>query len=137
MPSTGAKALLRVAVGVVCDAEQRILIARRAEHRHQGGLWEFPGGKIEGGETLVQALSRELHEELGIDVLPDACEPLLTVEHDYGDKAVRLEVCRVRAFTGVATGKEGQPLRWVAAAELDDYAFPAANAAIVKAVQGA
>lgn len=137
MPSTEAKALLRVAVGVVCDEQNRILIARRAAHRHQGGLWEFPGGKIEDGETLVQALSRELHEELGIDVLPDACQPLMVVEHDYGDKAVRLEVCWVRAFTGVATGKEGQPLRWVAAVELDDYAFPAANVAIVKAIQAA
>lgn len=135
MPSTEAKALLRVAVGVVCDDQNRILIARRAEHRHQGGLWEFPGGKIEDGETLVQALARELNEELGIAVVDEACEPLMVVEHDYGDKAVRLEVCWVRAFTGAATGKEGQPLRWVAAAELDDYAFPAANAAIVKAIQ--
>lgn len=137
MPSTEAKALVRVAVGVVCDDENRILIARRAEHRHQGGLWEFPGGKIEEGETLAQALIRELHEELGIDVAPERCEPLMTIEHDYGDKAVRLEVCWVRQFQGVPTGKEGQPLRWIDVADLNDYAFPKANDAIVEAIQAA
>lgn len=124
---------VHVAVGVVIDAEQRILVARRAEHLHQGGLWEFPGGKVEAGETVSDALRRELREELAIEVA--RAQPLLTVEHDYSDKAVLLDVWCVESFSGEPHGREGQPLRWVAAAELAGLAFPAANRPIVAAVQ--
>ena len=125
-------ALLHVAVGVVLDDSDRVLIARRAVQSHQGGLWEFPGGKVEAGESVLQALARELEEELGIRVASSS--PLLEVRHDYGDKAVLLDVHLVRDFSGTARGLEGQPLNWVAASELGQFQFPAANGPIVDAV---
>ena len=125
--------LVHVAVGVILDADNRILIARRNSDAHQGGLWEFPGGKVEALETLQVAMARELREELGIDI--GALSPLLEVRHDYGDKQVLLDVHVVRDFTGEAEGREGQPLRWVTVAELHQFEFPAANVPIVEAVQ--
>ena len=124
---------LRVAVGVILDPARNVLITRRAEDSHQGGLWEFPGGKVESGESLVDALARELREELGIEV--GRTSPLLEVRHDYGDKSVVLEVHVVWDFSGRARGLEDQPLVWVAPTELGAYDFPAANGPIVNAVQ--
>lgn len=126
--------MIRVAVGVICDGSGNILIAKRSAERHQGGLWEFPGGKIEAGESLFQALARELDEELGIQPHSQGCAPLINIDHDYGDKLVRLEVCWVRSFAGQPQGREGQPLAWVSAQDLPSYDFPKANAAIVEAV---
>lgn len=128
-------AALHVAVAVVLDARERVLISRRAAAAHQGGLWEFPGGKVEPGESVTAALARELREELGIEL--GASRPLLLVPFDYGDKAVLLDVHLVTQFGGEARGLEGQPLAWVSAAELSQYRFPAANVAIVDAVQQA
>lgn len=125
--------LVHVAVGVILDADNRILITRRHTDAHQGGLWEFPGGKVEPNETLPIALARELKEELGIDVV--STRPLTNVRHDYGDKAVWLDVHVVPTFKGQAVGLEGQPLAWVAVEQLDDYRFPAANVPIVAAVK--
>lgn len=125
--------VVHVAVGVILDAGDRILLSRRHADSHQGGLWEFPGGKLEHGESLQQALERELEEELGI--LIGAISPLLEVSHDYGDKQVLLDVWCVRQFSGEAQGREGQPLAWVAADELASYRFPVANEPIVEAVQ--
>jgi 8-oxo-dGTP diphosphatase len=123
---------IHVAVGVIIDGSSRVLIARRPDHIHQGGLWEFPGGKVEAGESLETALARELAEELDIRI--GTIEPLLEVSHDYSDKSVLLDVCLVRDFSGEPRGLEGQPLRWVATAELAAYRFPAANQAIVTAL---
>ena len=123
---------LRVAVGVVVSREGRILIARRSAHRHQGGLWEFPGGKVEGGETARDALARELQEEVGIRVLDASA--LLKVSFDYPDRSVRLEVFKVTGYSGEPHGREGQPLRWVLPSELADYAFPEANQPIIEAL---
>lgn len=125
--------LVHVAVGVILDSERRVLITRRAHDAHQGGFWEFPGGKVEQGESLRAALTRELHEELGI--LIGRTSPLLQVRHDYGDKAVLLDVHTVWGFSGEARGLEGQPLAWVVPRELPAYAFPAANMPIVTAVR--
>ena len=125
---------VHVAVGVILDGDERILISRRAQDAHQGGLWEFSRGKVEAGETLFEALRRELFEELHIRV--GSSVPLLEVSHDYGDKSVLLDVHVVRDFSGEASGREGQPLAWVSAAALDNYEFPAANRPIVEAVQG-
>lgn len=127
------KKRVHVAVGVISDGADRILISRRAEHLHQGGLWEFPGGKVEQGETVEQALQRELSEELAITILKQ--EPLLTIEHDYTDKAVLLDVWWVNAFAGEPHGREGQPLRWVSIASLHEFEFPAANKPIIVAIQ--
>ena len=124
---------VHVAVGVILDPGQNILITRRAVDTHQGGLWEFPGGKVEAGESLAKALARELHEELGIEI--GRSTPLLEVRHDYGDKTVLLDVHVVWEFTGEARGLEEQPLVWVAPQALTHYAFPAANVPIVEAVR--
>ena len=124
---------LHVAVGVILDEFHNILITRRAPDAHQGGLWEFPGGKVEAGESLALALARELREELGISI--GRTSGLLEIRHDYGDKSVLLDVHVVWDFSGEARGLEQQPLAWVAPGELADYAFPAANAPIVEAVQ--
>lgn len=121
-----------MAVGVVAK-EGHILLAKRAKHQHQGGLWEFPGGKVEPDEPVTQALGRELREELAIEVT--ACEPLLAVNHDYGDKQVCLDVWLVSGFNGEAQGVEGQPLEWVPVAKLASYEFPQANVAIVEHIQ--
>ena len=126
---------VHVAVGVIVRLGQEILIARRPAALHQGGLWEFPGGKVEPGETVQQALQRELQEELAIAATVMA--PLLTVQHDYPDKSVLLDVWWVEQFSGEPRGEQGQPLRWVSAAALTDYAFPAANQPIVAAIQDA
>lgn len=133
MPNTAAERV-RVAVGVIHDGKGRILVARRAAHLHQGGLWEFPGGKIGAGESTYEALCRELHEELGISV--SQAEPLLLIDHDYRDKSVRLDVWNVNQFSGEPHGREGQPLRWDAISELQPGDFPAANAAIIDALVG-
>ncbi|MCG5500998.1 Nudix family hydrolase [Ectothiorhodospira lacustris] len=123
---------LRVAVAAIANDRDEYLIARRPEHVHQGGLWEFPGGKIEPGETLEAALRRELREEL--DITPLRHHPLITLNHDYPDRRVCLEVVKVDRFEGEPRGMEGQPLRWVAAAQLHALDFPAANRAIIKAL---
>ena len=134
MPSTGADAAtIRVAVGVVRDEQGRVLVARRATDRHQGGRWEFPGGKLEAGESVTAALRRELAEELGITV--HACIPLIRIAHDYGDRQVILEVREVVDWSGQARGLEGQPLAWQRPDALDPAGFPAANRGIIAALQ--
>jgi 8-oxo-dGTP diphosphatase len=125
---------VHVAVGVIVDADgQRVLLAKRPAHVHQGDLWEFPGGKVEPGETSSQALARELREELAIEVV--CCSPLLEVAHDYADKSVLLEVWQISRFTGQAQGSEGQLLRWAAIENLHQFTFPAANRRIVAQLQ--
>lgn len=128
----GAK-VLHVVVGVIVDARGRILIARRPAHRHQGGLWEFPGGKMEAGESALAALRRELDEEVGIRV--ERARPLIRVRHDYPDRSVLLDVWRVGAFGGEAHGREGQPVEWVPPDELPSRSFPAANRPIITAAR--
>lgn len=122
---------LQVAVGVVKNQEGKILISLRHEALHQGGLWEFPGGKIETQETAEQALARELNEELNITVT--TASPLITVNHHYPDRSVQLNVFLVEQFSGEAKSCEGQQFKWVAPADLKRYAFPAANQAIITA----
>jgi 8-oxo-dGTP diphosphatase len=124
---------IHVAAAVIRGDDGRILIARRPDDKHQGGLWEFPGGKVEADESVEQALARELDEELGIR--PSAVRPLLQVRHDYPDKQVLLDVWDVSAFVGEPHGAEGQPLAWVAPEQLGDYQFPAANRPIVAAAR--
>lgn len=125
--------LIHVAAAVILDGDQRILLARRPDDKHQGGLWEFPGGKVEAGEPVRDALDRELFEELGIRVR--SARPLIQIPHHYADKSVLLDVFVVDRFDGPAHGREGQPVRWVSAQQLSDYSFPAANRPIVAAAQ--
>ena len=124
---------IHVAAAVIRAADGRILIAKRADDQHQGGLWEFPGGKVEPGEAVQAALARELEEELGIR--PSVVRPLIQVQHDYPDKQVLLDVWEVSAFVGEPHGAEGQPLAWVGARQLLEYQFPAANQPIVAAAR--
>ncbi|MCU7917950.1 MAG: Nudix family hydrolase [Candidatus Thiodiazotropha sp. (ex Epidulcina cf. delphinae)] len=122
-----------VAAAAILDATGRVLVTKRADHRHQGGLWEFPGGKREQGESTEQALARELEEELGIQSLRS--EPLIRIRHDYGDRRVLLDVYRVTAYQGVPKGLEGQPLRWLLPAEMEPEAFPAADRPVISALR--
>jgi len=123
---------VHVAVGVVLNNKGRVLISKRHSDSHQGGLWEFPGGKVEAGESVYAALQRELLEELDIHI--GEAQEMLQIQHDYADKQVLLDVWRVSAFTGIARGREGQPLRWIATGDLLDYDFPAANGPIIAAI---
>ncbi len=125
---------MRVAVGVISQKKKtqkaKILISKRLAHLHQGGKWEFPGGKIEPGEDVLQALKRELFEELNIKIRN--CRPLFCIPFSYPDKKVALDIWMVETFTGTPTGKENQQIKWVRPEELKKYKFPEANEFIVE-----
>jgi len=124
---------IHVVAGVIYNpTKQQVLIAKRPEHLHQGGLWEFPGGKVVPGESPEQALRRELIEELAIEV--SDCSPFLLTEHDYKDKLIVLDVWAVNRFAGQPKGNEGQRICWVDIGALHDYQFPAANYAVLEKV---
>lgn len=123
---------ISVAAAVIVRGDE-VLLARRPDHVHQGGKWEFPGGKLEAGETPADGLHRELLEELGIEVL--SARPLIRIPHDYPDKSVLLDVWRVDGFAGEPQGREGQQIRWVPLPELPQYEFPAANLPILAAAR--
>ncbi|AFL74254.1 Nudix family hydrolase [Thiocystis violascens] len=141
--------LVHVMVGVIADDAGRILVTRRPDHVHQGGLWEFPGGKLEPGESLEQGLSRELAEELGIQVR--SSRPLIRVHHHYADPStplivlseaevgagrhVLLDVRRVEVYSGTPEGREGQPLDWLEPEAMDPDVFPAADRPIINALR--
>jgi 8-oxo-dGTP diphosphatase len=118
---------------VIFNQAGQVLIARRHDYLHQGGKWEFPGGKIEPGESPIQALRRELFEELGIQAR--TFEPLIRTRYRYPDQAVELDVWRVTRYDGVCQSLEEQPLAWLAPADLACFAFPAANLPILKALR--
>jgi len=128
-----ADGLIHVAAAALVDADGRVLLARRHDDSHQGGLWEFPGGKLEERESIAEGLRRELHEELGVEVVSH--RPLIRIAHHYPDRRVLLDVHRVDAWRGEPHGREGQPLAWVPKASLRDYPMPAADVPIVTALQ--
>lgn len=125
--------LIHVAAGALCDPTGRVLIARRAPKGHQGGLWEFPGGKLEPDETPTVGLARELLEELGIGVT--ASRPLIQVRHDYGDRHILLDVHLVTGWEGTPEGREGQPLAWVHPDAMNPAGFPAADHPVILALR--
>jgi 8-oxo-dGTP diphosphatase len=128
---SGAKPL-HVLVGLIGDARGRWLVNQRRPGTDLAGFWEFPGGKRHSGETPFAALRRELHEELGIDVL--AAEPWLELLHDYPDKKVLLDVWRVLDYRGEAGAREGQALDWVEPAALAALPLLPADLPIVEAL---
>lgn len=120
--------VVEVAVGVILR-DKEVFLTRRAKEAHQGGKWEFPGGKREAHESITEALSRELQEEVGIEVL--TASPLIQINHDYGDKSVLLDVFTVSEFANEPESKEELEYRWVAINNLPEVDFPAANDVIV------
>ncbi|KAF0808945.1 hypothetical protein A167_02290 [Alcanivorax sp. S71-1-4] len=124
--------MLLVVAAIIRGADGRILLSQRPAHKHKGGCWEFPGGKVEAGEALDAALARELEEELGLRV--SACQPFMTIEHHYPELSVRLCFREVTAFEGEAVGREGQPVAWFPPEALSSLGFPEANEPVVRAL---
>lgn len=125
---------IHVAVAVI-RRQGKVLIARRPDHAHQGGLLEFPGGKVEAGESVQQALVREIAEETGLQVPPASLWPVIGIRHDYGDKRVFLDVWGTDDAMGEPEGREGQLVAWQAMEAFRDDDFPAANRPIIRALQ--
>ena len=123
---------VHVVAGVITDARDRILLARRTEGRDLAGLWEFPGGKVDPGETPEQALVRELREELGIEARVG--DPVIAVPQQYPHKRLCLDVRRVAAWSGTVKGLDGQALAWVPPHKLASYAMPDADRPVVAAL---
>lgn len=124
---------IHVVAGVLTDVRGRVLLARRGEGSDLAGLWEFPGGKREPGETSEAALVRELQEELGIDV--EVGGRLIEVPQEYPGKRLRLEVRVIQRWKGIPRGREGQALTWVAPERLSRYSMPSADVPVVGALR--
>ena len=124
---------IHVVAGILSDNAGRVLLARRPSGKHSAGLWEFPGGKLEPGETEHAALRRELREEIGVDI--GAIEPLIGVPWDFGDKSIFLDVYRVLDFSGAPHGHEGQALAWHRVNELAGIAMPPPDRPVATALR--
>ena len=122
-----------IVAGVILGSNNNVLLAKRLAHAHQGGLWEFPGGKKEVNETVEQALARELQEEIDLRVVQ--ARPLITVDHHYPDKHILLDVWLIEKWAGTPWGKEGQTVEWCDIKDLHQRQFPAANYPIIQAIQ--
>lgn len=118
-----------IGVGVLCNAQQQILIDRRLPGGAMGGLWEFPGGKVEPGETVEECIKREIREELGIEV--EVGKHLITIEHDYSHLRVTLTVHYCRHLRGIPQPIECEEVRWVTLDEISQFNFPKANEQII------
>lgn len=127
------KPFYHVAVGVVYDKQGNILLTQRAPEKHQGGKWEFAGGKVEQGETVQEALVREFYEELGVK--PTQIRPLIKIPYEYSEHSVLLDVWEVFDFEGSPEAREGQAMQWVHPHHLHHHDFPPANRAIIRAAQ--
>ncbi len=128
---TSAQNLLLVVACALIDADNRILLAQRPVGKSLAGLWEFPGGKLEQGETPEQALIRELSEELSITVKQDCLSPLTFASHTYEKFHLLMPLYICRRYQGIPRGAEGQNLKWVKAADLDKYPMPDADKPLV------
>jgi 8-oxo-dGTP diphosphatase len=131
MAATGAEPPLTVVCVALIDGDGRVLLARRPEGKPMAGLWEFPGGKLNSGETPEAALVRELKEELGIEVAAAALAPLTFASHAYDAFHILLLLYLCRGWDGEITPREGQALAWVSPQRLDAYAMPAADQPLV------
>lgn len=124
------KTILVSAVALI-DVDSRVLLARRPEGKSMAGLWEFPGGKVEQGETPKAALIRELNEELGIDTWESCLAPLTFASHRYDDFHLLMPLFACRKWKGIAQPREGQKLAWVRKNELSAYSMPPADIPII------
>lgn len=121
-----------VAAIIFNQDKSEIFITKRPDDKHKGGFWEFPGGKVEPGETIEQAMIRELEEEIGITATEQRLFEHL--EYDYPDKSLKFDFICVAQFENQPYGKEGQQGLWVKIADLENYAFPEANVPILERV---
>ncbi|MDO5611687.1 MAG: 8-oxo-dGTP diphosphatase MutT [Paracoccus sp. (in: a-proteobacteria)] len=124
-----------VAAVLLIDPEGRVLLARRPEGKSMAGLWEFPGGKVEPGETPETALIRELNEELGIETWDSCLAPLTFASHSYDDFHLLMPLFACRRWQGIAHPREGQELAWVRAEKLGDYPMPPADIPLIPAIR--
>jgi 8-oxo-dGTP diphosphatase len=127
--------LLLVAACALIDADGRILLAQRPEGKSLAGLWEFPGGKVEAGETPEETLIRELEEELGIVTKAACLAPLTFASHSYETFHLLMPLYVCRRFEGIPTGREGQEIKWVRPAALRDYPMPPADEPLIPILQ--
>ncbi|MEL6957446.1 MAG: 8-oxo-dGTP diphosphatase MutT [Pseudomonadota bacterium] len=124
------KSVLVSAVALI-DVDGRVLLAQRPEGKSMAGLWEFPGGKVEPGETPEAALIRELHEELGIETWQSCLAPLTFASHSYDDFHLLMPLFACRKWDGTPSPKEGQSLKWVRGKELSEYPMPEADIPLI------
>ena len=122
-----------IGVGVIWNEQSQILIDRRRPEGLLGGLWEFPGGKIEPGETVEECIKREIKEELGIEI--EVGDRLITIDYAYSDFHVTLTVHHCRHLTGIPQPIESDEVRWVTLDEIDQFPFPKANSQIIAALR--
>ena len=132
MPITEPEAAQEVAVGVVADSQGRLLIGERPQGKAYAGQWEFPGGKVEPGEAVFEALVREFREELNLQV--EAAHALFSCVHAYPDREVELHFWQVTDYRGEARGVEGQNLRWVHSDDLASVNFLEGNRALLEKI---
>ena len=123
---------IHVAVAAVINSKGEVLVSQRKQGTHLGGCWEFPGGKLEQDESVVDGLCRELKEEL--DIVPLSTRPLIRARHHYPEKSVLLDVWKVEAYSGSPAGVEGQCIEWRAINRLDPGVFPPADVPIINAL---
>nr|WP_192900418.1 (deoxy)nucleoside triphosphate pyrophosphohydrolase [Roseitalea porphyridii] len=130
-----SKPLMLVAACALVDRDNRILLSRRPPGKAMAGLWEFPGGKIEAGETPEAALLRELEEELAVRTEASCLAPLSFASHAYDDFHLLMPLYICRKYQGIPVSREGQTLKWVRAAALRDYPMPAADEPLIPVLQ--
>lgn len=129
------KPILLVSAAALIDADGRVLLAQRPEGKAMAGLWEFPGGKVESGETPEAALIRELDEELGINTVESCLAPIAFASHGYDDFHLLLMLFACRRWKGTVTPRENNPVTWVRPNRLRDYAMPPADEPLVAMLQ--
>ena len=130
-----SKPILLVAAVALVDVDNRVLIAQRPAGKSMAGLWEFPGGKVDAGETPEQALTRELKEELGIEVCETCLAPLTFASHSYEKFHLLMPLFLCRNWEGEPTAREGQVLKWARASRLRDYPMPPADLPLIPALR--
>lgn len=123
--------LVLVSAVALVDVDGRVLLAQRPEGKSMAGLWEFPGGKVEAGETPEAALIRELHEELGINTWASCLAPLTFASHSYDDFHLLMPLFACRKWEGTPAPKENQVLKWVFAKDLRNYPMPPADVPLI------
>jgi 8-oxo-dGTP diphosphatase len=130
-----SRRIVLVAACALIDVDGRVLLAQRPEDKAMAGLWEFPGGKLEPGETPEACLIRELREELGVDTWASCLAPLTFASHAYEDFHLLMPLYVCRRWKGTAHGREGQALAWARANRLADYPMPPADAPLCAALR--